>query len=200
MHAYYRGTQQRNGHLPDQLVDFRSTGGYVVTPPSQVGGRPYAVVTSSRAPRHSTGRRPRAPRPAARAAALPAAPGHVTRRATSATWPAGWLRQQEGNRNEGLFWAANRAVEAGDTETLGKLATTAREAGLDDREIDRTIRSAQQGNRGSARPFAREQAVTGHGCHHPGLTSTGPPLRPPLQPAATRKPNRKGSPEHDRHR
>ena len=75
---------------------------------------------------------------------------------------APWLaEQQEGNRNAGLFWAANRAIEAGDTATLGKLATAARETGLDDREIDRTIRSAQQANHGSARPFAREQAVTG---------------------------------------
>ena len=46
MHAYYRGTEhQRNGHLPAHQIDFRSTGGYVVTPPSQVGGRPYAVVS-----------------------------------------------------------------------------------------------------------------------------------------------------------
>ena len=46
MHAYYKGTEhQRNGHLPAHQIDFRSTGGYVVTPPSQVGGRPYAVVS-----------------------------------------------------------------------------------------------------------------------------------------------------------
>ena len=32
---------QRNGHLPAHHLDFRSPGGYVLAPPSQVGGKPY---------------------------------------------------------------------------------------------------------------------------------------------------------------
>lgn len=162
MHAYYKGTEhQRNGHLPDKLIDFRSTGGYVVTPPSTgPGGRRYAVVSKQpsaatfdwdRARQHLDPQPERQPQRAPqRDADRPHDVGHL----------AGWMaRQAEGNRNTGLFWAANRAVEAGDTETLGKLAQAARATGLDDREIDRTIRSAQA--TGSARPFAREHAATG---------------------------------------
>jgi hypothetical protein len=75
---------------------------------------------------------------------------------------AGWVaRQPEGNRNEGLFWAANRAIEAGDTATLDGIARAARDAGLEEREIGRTIRSAQQSaTRGEGRPFeCQAQAV-----------------------------------------
>ena len=162
MHAYYKGSQQRNGSLPKHGIDFRSQGGYVVTAPSTgPGGRPYAVAHKQpsvatfdwnaardhldpqqqqkqpqRAPQHDAGK--------------PRDVGHL------AVWMAA---QEEGNRNQALFWAANRAVEAGDTPTLGKLAAAARQAGLDGREVDRTIRSAQQTS--GSRPFepAREREV-----------------------------------------
>jgi len=166
MHAYYRGTEQRNGKIPGEHLDFRSTGGYVIAPPSQVGGRPYAVVSKQASadtfdwaaakqlldPQPE--RRPsRAPQ---RDAGRPRDVGHL------AAWMAA---QQEGNRNDGLFWAANRAVEAGDTATLDGLARAAREAGLDDREIGRTIRSAQQQSSAGQRPFehqgGRERAAVG---------------------------------------
>jgi Bifunctional DNA primase/polymerase, N-terminal len=152
MHAYYKGTQQRNGHLPDKLIDFRSTGGYVVTAPSTVSGRPYEVVSKqpsaatfswSAAREHLEPQRQQQPqRQPQRHADRPRDVGHL------AAWVAA---QQEGNRNEALFWAANRAVEAGDTATLSSLASAARSAGLDQREIDRTIRSAQATTAG--RPF-----------------------------------------------
>lgn len=163
MHAYYKGTAQRNGSLPERAIDFRSTGGYVVTAPSKdAGGRPYAVVSKqasaatfdwSAAREHLDPQRERQPQRAPqRDTGRPRDVGHL------AAWVAA---QQEGNRNQGLFWAANRAVEAGDTETLGKLALAARDAGLDAREADRTIRSAQQSaGRGAGHPFAREHAVT----------------------------------------
>jgi hypothetical protein len=52
-------------------------------------------------------------------------------------------RLPEGNRNDGLFWAANRALEAGLTD-LGELAEAARGAGLEEREIARTLASARR--------------------------------------------------------
>jgi hypothetical protein len=154
MHAYYKGTQQRNGSLPEHAIDFRSTGGYVVTAPSKdAGGRPYAVVSKqpsaatfnwSAARQHLDPQQQRQPqRTHQRDAGRPKDVSHL------ANWMAA---QSEGNRNQGLFWAANRAVEAGDTQTLDKLAQAARTAGLGEREIDRTIRSAQQTS-GAARPF-----------------------------------------------
>lgn len=162
-HFYYRGTEhQRNGHIPDKHLDFRSTGGYVVTPPSRVDGRPYAVV--SKQPSGATFSwsaakqllDPQSERQSSRAPQRPAeGPRDVSH---LAAWVAA---QPEGNRNAGLFWAANRAVEAGDTATLGSLAKAARDAGLDAREADRTIRSAQQQGSAAARPFVRELAVAG---------------------------------------
>jgi hypothetical protein len=44
LHAYFTGTGQRNGHLPAHHLDFRSTGGYVLAPPSHVDGRPYQLI------------------------------------------------------------------------------------------------------------------------------------------------------------
>jgi hypothetical protein len=53
--------------------------------------------------------------------------------------------QAEGNRNAGLYWAANRALEADPAADLGPLAVAARQAGLGEREITRTIDSARKG-------------------------------------------------------
>jgi hypothetical protein len=58
---------------------------------------------------------------------------------------ATWVGQQhEGNRNDGLFWAACRAAEASDETVLAELAAAARSAGLADREIATTINSARR--------------------------------------------------------
>jgi hypothetical protein len=111
LHAYFTGSHQRNGHLPAHHLDFRSHGGYILAPPSHVDGKPYQVIRTV----HANGaldwatvtallephRQPRRPQP-----------GHAPGRDLShlARWVAS---QAEGNRNAGLFWAANRA-EAGD--------------------------------------------------------------------------------------
>jgi hypothetical protein len=57
----------------------------------------------------------------------------------------GWVASQpEGNRNAGLFWAANRALEADPAADLGPLAAAAHDAGLSAAEITRTLTSARR--------------------------------------------------------
>ena len=78
-------------------------------------------------------RQPRLPRPR---------PGQTPGRDLDhlARWVAA---QPEGNRNAGLFWAANRALDADPATDLSQLADAARQAGLGDAEITRTINSAR---------------------------------------------------------
>jgi Bifunctional DNA primase/polymerase, N-terminal len=141
LHAYFTGSDQNSGKLPRHYLDFRARGGYIVAPPSQVGGKPYKVISH----RDESGGldwdkvtgllepdRHTAPRPA-----------KVQRGDVSHL--AAWVeRQREGNRNDGLFWAACRAAETGDETVLTELANAARTTGLADREIPATIRSARR--------------------------------------------------------
>jgi hypothetical protein len=147
LHAYFTGTYQHNGHLPAHHLDFLAAGGYVLAPPSAVGGKPYRIlrepggrgalnwdtVTGLLQPRQQQRRRQ----------AQPSGPdlGHLAR------WVAA---QPEGNRNAGLFWAANRALETDPAADLSPLADAARQAGLPDAEITRTLDSARR--TGQARP------------------------------------------------
>jgi len=141
LHAYFTGSRQRNGHLQAHHLDFRSAGGYVLTPPSRIDGRPYELIGQ-------TGRRggldwaavtgllQPEPRPQ-----RPRQPQTASRDLTGlARWVAG---QPEGNRNAGLFWAANRALDADAAADLSQLADAARQAGLGDAEITRTLDSAR---------------------------------------------------------
>jgi hypothetical protein len=160
LHAYFTGTSQRNGHLPGHHIDFRSTGGYILTPPSQVQGRPYQLVKKldghgsidwANIARLLEPRAP-APRPPSR---QNVDSGRLDR---LASWVA---RQEQGNRNAGLFWAANRALEADHAADLSPLAIAARQAGLDEQEVTRTLDSARK--TGGGHPFHRDpeaEAVT----------------------------------------
>jgi hypothetical protein len=157
-HLYYAGTEhQGNGHIEAAHVDFRSSGGYVVAPPSRVGGRPYEVL-SHQASRDKFNwakarqllvpqpqRRDWQPRPADGQQDL----SHLARLVAS---------KGEGGRNEALFWAACRAAEAGRTDVFPELAAAAQSAGLSQREVERTLASAERtaGGREPARPFERE--------------------------------------------
>ena len=71
------------------------------------------------------------------------APGHAADRRLGqlARWVA---RQPEGNRNAGLYWAANRALDANPAADLSPLAAAARQAGLGEPEITRTLDSARR--------------------------------------------------------
>jgi Bifunctional DNA primase/polymerase, N-terminal len=153
MHAYFAGSQQGNGRLPRHHLDFRSKGGYVVAPPSAVGGRPYELIKRAEGQGGldwAAVTRLLEPEPQHRPQRSKQGPADAHR---LAEWVA---RQQEGNRNDGLFWAANRALEAGLTD-LGDLAEAARSTGLDEREIACTLASAR---RRAGRPFGAEPAAS----------------------------------------
>jgi Bifunctional DNA primase/polymerase, N-terminal len=158
LHLYFSGTSQRTAHLPASHVDFLSGGGYALAPPSQIDAAPYRYVTGFalrhgeldwqaaagllEPPREPA---PHPPRP------QPSGPGG-TRVARLARWVAA---QREGNRNEGLFWAANRALEDNQAADLSPLAAAARQAGLPEPEIARTLESARSTTLG--RPQARPE-------------------------------------------
>ena len=142
MHAYFTGSNQHNGRLPGHHLDFRSHGGYILAPPSQVDGNPYrlirkpgghggldwnAVTRLLEPERHKQ----------------PSAPGRPPYPALDqlARWVAS---QPEGNRNAGLYWAANRALDADPAADLSPLAAAARQAGLGEPEITRTLDSARK--------------------------------------------------------
>lgn len=136
-HAYYTGTSQPSGRLPRHFLDFKASGGYVIAPPSAVGGRPYELLDSrsggARMDWQTARRMLDPPRPLPR-------PGSGAGTDALAAWVAA---QREGNRNDGLFWAACRATESdspsGDIEQLVDAAVR---AGLPEDEARRTVASA----------------------------------------------------------
>jgi hypothetical protein len=141
LHLYFAGTGQRTSHLPATHINFLAAGGYVLSPPSNVGGKPYQHTgllagrgaldweTAARLLEPIRGHQPPAPRPA---------PGQQI--SVLANWVAA---QQAGNRNAGVFWAANRVLETDRAADLSILAAAARQAGLGDQEIARTLGSAR---------------------------------------------------------
>jgi hypothetical protein len=147
LHAYFVGSEQASGRLPEHHLDFRAQGGYVVAPPSQVGERQYRMVGR-------TGQRGGFDWAAANRLLVPErqqAPEHAAERQTQVGHLAAWVEQlPEGNRNDGLFWAACRALGAG--QSLDPLAEAALKTGLTEREVHRTLASAER----TAHPFERE--------------------------------------------
>ncbi len=148
LHYYFSGTEQASRRLPHHHLDLRSKGGYVLAPPSQIDGRSYRLVTSGQRSAYlrwsavadllEPHRRPLSP-------GRPASPVQGSRLLR-------WVEQLEpGNRNCGLFWAACRAVEAGQLDLLDKLAVAAASTGLSSLEVSRTIASARRRADRSAR-------------------------------------------------
>ena len=142
------GRPQRSWAEPGAHVDFRGTGGYVLVPPSCVvtsdgERRGYRLIAAGHDPRSvdaAAMRRvlrppPRRPRPAPVAASS----GIDGQRL------AAWLASRgEGNRNHALFWAACRYAEQHLPEDQAHqlLGAAAQQAGLGQREVTATIRSA----------------------------------------------------------
>ena len=149
-HVYFPATpdkEQRSWQAADLGVDFRGDGGYIIAPPSRriIDGnvKHYEVADIAA---HSVGTVDAArlrdfldPRPVA---SPRASSGSVDVDAERlAAWVAG---RGEGERNRGLFWAACRLAENGvsPADALDALGAAAHSAGLGDREITTTVRSA----------------------------------------------------------
>ncbi len=165
-HAYFpttSGTEQRSWQAASAGVDFRGDGGYIIAPPSRrtIDGtlRRYEITDLAA---HSIG-----PINAARLRDfLDPRPDPPTRNGDGATatvdaerlaaWVAG---RGEGERNRGLFWAACRLAENGTppTDTLGALGPAAAQAGLSEREIATTVRSAYRATTTEAASTNRTQ-------------------------------------------
>ncbi|WP_100501942.1 bifunctional DNA primase/polymerase [Geodermatophilus chilensis] len=147
IHAWYQCPGPYRGRLCEG-VDIKSSSGYLVAPPSRhMSGRSYSWATEvpiTTAPSwlRKLIRRPEgAHRPITTMSTSAAADGLVRTVASA----------QEGGRNRALHWAACRAAERGaPADLLDQLRAAARSVGLDEREIEKTIRSAMSTGRSVA--------------------------------------------------
>lgn len=163
-HAYYRGTEQGNGRLPQHHIDFRSKGGYVVAPPSSDARGSYVVVRHER-PSGTTvswsAVRELLDPPQRHASAQAAAGERDADLDRLVEWTAS---RQAGDRNFPLFYAAKQAAIAGklDGQAVERFVDASRRNGLEggEREARRTIASAQRSaaEAGPQRPFGSSPA------------------------------------------
>jgi hypothetical protein len=148
LHIWYRCPGPYRGQLAPG-VDVKSASGYVVAPPSvHISGRPYTWATAvdiAPAPAWLRTLLRRAPAPTG------GRPLHVVGGRADDGLVRTVIEAQEGGRNRALHWSACRAAERGaPAELLDQLRAAARSIGLDDHEIERTIRSALNAGRSVA--------------------------------------------------
>lgn len=151
LHVYFPGTDQGCGRLPRHYLDFKSRGGYVLAPPSVIRGEgTYAwhdELTGTGQPflwaEAKVTLEPRRTPAVTRPASL-RTPGRLVRGGRGIAPLAQHVATaSEGSRNDLLFWAACEALRS-DYPDLSPLQRAAMDAGLDQREVDRTIASALQ--------------------------------------------------------
>ena len=127
-------------------IDVKTTGGYVVAPPSVLeGGRKYTWVLSPlgdslpRLPRWAFEALKPKPQPVV-IYSKDTAPKDVSRLVDFVS------KAPEGQRNNSLFWAACRAAETGllDQAAEASFASAAQSAGLDKESVDKTLASARK--------------------------------------------------------
>ena len=152
LHLYFPttgNTDQRSWQSARAGIDFRGDGGYIILPPSaqtiEGEARRYKTLQLAHGSGHPLDaqrlrdfldppRRYAGPRGAGSAMA----PADLTRL-------AGWVsRLQEGERNHGVFWAACKMAEQSvpTGEALDALTAAGASAGLSEREVTTTVRSA----------------------------------------------------------
>ena len=182
-HAYFpatSGVEQRSWQAASAGVDFRGDGGYIIAPPSRrtIDGtlRRYEITDLAA---NSIG-----PVDAARLRDfLDPRPAPLTQNSdgTTATVAAerlaAWVASRgEGERNRGLFWAACRLAENGTppADTLDALGPPAARAGLSEREIATTVRSAYRATKPT--PEASSPADARRGADRWCSRSATPPV------------------------
>ncbi len=147
LHIWLRCPGPYRGQLAPG-VDLKGSTGYLVAPPSlHASGRRYTWASALEIAPAPEWLRPLLRRPPVPVAGrtVPAGGGADDGLVRTVAYAG------EGGRNKALHWAACRAAERGaPADLLDRLRDAARSVGLDDREIERTIRSALNSARGAA--------------------------------------------------
>lgn len=148
-HIYFQPTQNGCGRLRDRFIDYKAVGGYVLLPPSQVVTEfysgTYELVWKAPSFTETYQYDHKINWQAIKDKFDPPVyiykDGELVEASYTIDWLALWIRKQkEGNRNNGLHWAVNRALESGFTD-LQPLVDAALEIGLDKEEVTATVNS-----------------------------------------------------------